>query len=72
MAPGLDDDHGIPGRRYRVSWDDCCSQGSFEAVLEKHLTSTDPVSGEQVLDGVVFDNGVTVSGFGTTIEEILG
>jgi hypothetical protein len=62
---GVNMEDAVIGRTYRVEWDDCCAEGSFEAVLAvKHY---DP---HRHLDGVTFDNGVTISGHGVMLVEV--
>jgi hypothetical protein len=57
------------GKRYRVTWDDCCVGGSFEAVLERKNYVPDPPEPEPFLESVTFANGVTISGHGVGLEE---
>lgn len=66
---GMDLEAAAVGQRYRVTWDDCCAQGSFEAVLEAKNSHIDPVDHEQMLDSLTFANGVTVSGYGVHLAE---
>jgi len=60
------------GKRYRVDWDDCCVQGSFEAVLEAKNYVPDPPEPEPFLESLTFGNGVTISGHGVGLEEVAG
>ena len=57
------------GRRYRVTWGDCCCDGSFEAILERKNYVPDPPEPEPFLESVTFANGVTVSGMAVRLEE---
>jgi hypothetical protein len=60
------------GKRYRVDWDDCCVEGSFEAVLEAKNYVPDPPEPEPFLESATFGNGVTISGHGVGLEEVAG
>lgn len=62
-------DRAEEGKRYRVSWNDCCTQGSFEAVLESKNYVPDPPESEPFLENVTFGNGVTLSGSCIELEE---
>ena len=62
----------VIGRLYRVEWDDCCAKGSFEAVLAVKRYVPDPPEPEPFLDGLLFANGVTVSGIGVVLTELGG
>ena len=57
------------GKRYRVSWDDCCVAGSFEAVLTAKNYVPDPPEAEPFLESVTFGNGVTFTRLGVQFEE---
>jgi hypothetical protein len=62
-------DDAVVGRRYLVEWDDCCAAGRFEAVLAvKHYVPDLP--GGPYLDGLTFDNGVTVRGHGVVLTDL--
>lgn len=56
------------GTRYKVSFSDCCVGGSFEAVLVSKNYIPDPPEPVPFLDSVTFDNGVTISGHGVSLE----
>jgi hypothetical protein len=60
------------GAEYRVTWDDCCVQGSFQARVASKKYVPDPPETEDFLDSVTFDNGVTLSGssFGYAMEPV--
>ena len=58
------------GKRYRVTWHDCCAVGSFEALLERKNYVPDPPEPEPFLEGLTFANGVTISGRGVGLEEL--
>lgn len=47
------------GALYRVSFDDCCVAGSFEAVLVEEKTWEE--GNDKGTDELVFENGVTLS-----------
>lgn len=51
------------GKGYRVTNKDCYVDASFEAVLtgKNYTPATDDVSNPQILDSIVFDNGVVVN-----------
>ena len=66
----MNPEEAVEGRRYRVRWDDCCAQGSFEAVLERKNYVPDPPEPEPFLEGLIFANGVTVSGHGIVLTEV--
>jgi hypothetical protein len=42
------------GRRYSISWDDCCAAGEFTATVVEWITEGDDVI------GALFDNGVSL------------
>lgn len=44
----------VPGRRYRVTMDDCCVQGYFEAMYLGLDWSID-IDGSRFLEGLLFD-----------------
>lgn len=46
----------VPGRRYRVTLDDCCLQGWFVGTFERFAVSPD-LDGTPFVDGLVFDVG---------------
>jgi hypothetical protein len=69
---GIDMEDAEVGKRYRVDWDDCCVQGSFEAVLEAKNYVPDPPEPEPFLESLTFGNGVTISGHGVGLEEVAG
>jgi hypothetical protein len=58
------------GRKYRVTWQDCCAEGSFEAVLERKNYVPDPPEPEPFLESVTFANGVTISGRSVDATEV--
>lgn len=58
------------GRRYKVTWDDCCVQGNFEAVLTSKNYVPDPTWDDPYLESLTFGNGVTISGHGIGLEII--
>lgn len=57
MADCVALEDAVPGRRYRVTWDDCCAQGQFEAEL---LACSPPGDGTVPVESLTFANGVTV------------
>ena len=58
------------GKRYKVTWDDCSVQDSFEATVTSMNYVPDPPEPEPFLDSATFDNGVTVSGsYGYVLED---
>lgn len=59
------------GTAYRVAWDDCCAQGSFTAAVFSKNYTPDPPEPEPFLQSVTFGNGVTLSGHGVYLEEII-
>lgn len=60
----------VEGTRYKVVFDDCCAQGSFEAVLTSKNYRPDPPEPAPFLVSVTFDNGVTISGYGVQLEPV--
>jgi hypothetical protein len=59
------------GKRYKVTWDDCCVQGSFEATVTAVNYDPDDSGPEPFLDSVTFGNGVTLSGsYGYDLKEV--
>lgn len=50
------------GKRYKISFDDCCVQGFFTA----SVLSIEVI--EDFVSSVTFDNGVTISGHGVFVE----
>ena len=58
------------GKRDRVTWDDCCVSGNFEAILERKNYVPDPPEPEPYLESLTFANGITISGHGVGLEEI--
>ena len=62
------------GKRYLVTWGDCIDcgfEGSFEAVLTaKKYVPASYAPDDSFLKSVTFDNGVTISGYGPTAEEV--
>ena len=60
----------VVGKRYRVEFDDCCVEGSFEAVLEAKNYVPDPPDPEPFLESLTFANGVTIRGFGVELTEL--
>lgn len=71
LGPGIEAEHLVVGRRYRVQWNDCCTAGEFEAVLTDMVWVDDSPEPEPFLDALVFDNGVrlTDSLWGPRFEE---
>jgi hypothetical protein len=57
------------GRFYTVSWDDCCTKGSFSALLVAKNYVPDPPEPEPFLENVTFSNGVTIGGNCAVLEE---
>jgi hypothetical protein len=62
----------VVGRLYRVEWDDCCAKGSFKSVLAVKQHIPDPPEPTPFLDGLLFANGVTISGHGVQLTELVG
>lgn len=62
----------VVGRRYSVSWDDCCVGGDFTATLV--ATRIDPryaIEPEEDVIELQFDNGVTLTEWlGVTFGEV--
>jgi hypothetical protein len=65
-------DNAEVGARYRVSWDDCCAQGSFESGVTARNERPDTAGGGTYLESLTFANGVTVSGHGVILEPVPG
>lgn len=61
-------ENAVTGTRYRVTFDDCCVSGSFEAAVRMRVFGDDDAETESVL----FDNGVTLSGRRVRLEEVDG
>lgn len=54
----------VPGRRYRVTLDDCCIEGHFDAVFVKvHLTRE--ADGTPFCQGLIFDTAVIGPNWGS-------
>lgn len=62
----------VEGKRYLVEWEDCCVEGSFEAVLERknYGRNNTPDNHSLYLDSLTFANGVTIDGHGVSLTEI--
>jgi hypothetical protein len=60
------------GAVYEVTWDDCCAQGRFVAVLERKNYVPDPPEPRPFLESLAFANGVTVSGHGVILRRQSG
>jgi len=57
------------GKVYRVTFSDCCVEGSFEAELVSKNYVPDPPDPDPFLQDVTFGNGVTISGCVVTLTE---
>jgi hypothetical protein len=67
----VDLENAEEGHRYRVEWHDCCTEGGFEAMLERKNYVPDPPEPEPFLESLTFANGVTISGYGVDLEEVV-
>ena len=60
------------GKRYKVTWNDCCAKGNFTATLLLKTYVPDPPEPELFFESATFDNGVILKSpwYGYTAEEV--
>jgi hypothetical protein len=61
------------GKHYVISWDDCCTAGAFSSTVMRLIKITEGHPEDiGFVDGVVFDNGVTMNRpfHGVVVEEV--